>query len=94
MKAHGELLFQATSVENQRKQFSYLSEALIASLQAFAYSDTLYVQHCPMAFDNQGANWLSTEKQVLNPYFGDVMLRCGRVEEMLHPQSISNESSK
>lgn len=37
----------------------------------------VYQQHCPMAFDNAGANWLSQQSAIRNPYFGDDMLDCG-----------------
>jgi Cu(I)/Ag(I) efflux system membrane fusion protein len=43
------------------------------------FSETLYVQHCPMADNNKGADWLSTEKEIRNPYFGESMLTCGEV---------------
>lgn len=43
----------------------------------------VYVVHCPMAFKNQGADWLSPESRVLNPYFGDRMLKCGEVKREL-----------
>ncbi|MCP4571079.1 MAG: efflux RND transporter periplasmic adaptor subunit [bacterium] len=33
--------------------------------------------HCPMAFDDQGADWLQLVTETANPYFGDSMLRCG-----------------
>jgi len=33
-----------------------------------------------MAFGNKGADWLSEKDEVLNPYFGDMMLRCGEVK--------------
>ena len=46
-------------------------------------SEKLYWQHCPMAMDNEGANWLSMESEILNPYFGDQMLHCGRIAEEL-----------
>ena len=36
-----------------------------------------------MAFDNKGAGWLQSDKDVLNPYFGASMLRCGSVTETL-----------
>ena len=41
----------------------------------------MYWQFCPMAFDNKGAYWLSFQEEIKNPYFGDKMLKCGRVEE-------------
>ena len=83
LRTHGRKIAEHEDIEAQRKQFGFLSTALINSLQAFGYKDTLYVQHCPMAFDNTGANWLSSEEQVLNPYFGDKMLRCGTVQAVL-----------
>jgi Cu(I)/Ag(I) efflux system membrane fusion protein len=33
-----------------------------------------------MAKGNQGADWLSTEEQIRNPYFGDKMMKCGTVK--------------
>jgi hypothetical protein len=36
-----------------------------------------------MAFDNRGAHWLSDESTIKNPYFGDKMLTCGSVEEVV-----------
>jgi len=86
LRTHGRKIAENEEVEAQRKQFGFLSTALINSLQAFGYNDTLYVQYCPMAFDNTGANWLSSEEQVLNPYFGDKMLRCGTVQAVLSEQ--------
>ena len=41
----------------------------------------LFWQFCPMAFDNRGAYWLSFQEEIRNPYYGDQMLTCGRVEE-------------
>ena len=79
IKAHASTLLKKSDVAEQRKQFSFLSQALINALTAFGVDGTYYVQHCPMAFDNAGANWLSDEEQIRNPYFGDLMLTCGNV---------------
>jgi membrane fusion protein, copper/silver efflux system len=38
---------------------------------------------CPMAFDNEGANWLSREEQIQNPYLPENMLTCGDVIESI-----------
>lgn len=81
MQAHGEKISASDEVEEQRKQFDFLSQALIKSVKVFGIpTDTYYVQHCPMAFDNEGADWLSGEEEILNPYFGDQMLKCGIVK--------------
>lgn len=81
MQSHGKNIQSGTDVEEQRQQFDFLSQLLITSLQAFGTSGEKYfVQYCPMAFDNKGAAWLSAQEQILNPYFGDKMLKCGTVK--------------
>ncbi|MDF1754508.1 MAG: efflux RND transporter periplasmic adaptor subunit [Verrucomicrobiales bacterium] len=39
--------------------------------------------HCPMAFNDTGANWFQSDSELLNPYFGAEMLMCGTVEKTL-----------
>lgn len=81
MQFHGRKIMELDDIEEQRKQFDFLSQALIKSVKVFGINDgVLYVQHCPMAFGNQGADWMSKDKNVLNPYFGDKMLTCGVVK--------------
>ena len=72
-------------IDAQRSAFIPLSKTTIALVKAFGplSSDTLYVQHCPMANDSKGADWLSQKKPIRNPYYGDQMLRCGRVTTTL-----------
>ena len=84
MLAHTKRMGETEDVELQRKQFDALSDLLINAIKSFGIEDeVLYIQHCPMAFDNTGAEWLSTEEGILNPYFGDKILRCGYVQETL-----------
>lgn len=84
MQAHNGKISNLDDVEEQRKQFYFLSQALIKSIKVFGMpNDTLYVLHCPMANDNNGADWISKEKEIQNPYFGDKMLACGSVLETL-----------
>ncbi len=72
------------SIEQQRKQFQILSDNLIVMVRNFdKVDDKLFVQYCPMADDNKGASWLSKEEQIRNPYFGEVMHRCGSVKEVI-----------
>ncbi len=73
----------ATDLAEQRRQFGFLSQALINALSAFGVDETLYVQHCPMAFSGAGANWLSADPSIRNPYFGDAMLTCGSTTDTL-----------
>jgi Cu(I)/Ag(I) efflux system membrane fusion protein len=82
IKNKAERISKANKLEEQRKHFIQLSDAMISLVKAFdAPENTLFVQFCPMADDNQGAFWLSSEDQVRNPYYGDQMLTCGEVRE-------------
>lgn len=77
-------LSQTEEVADQRIQFELISEALIKVLKVFGSpNQDYYIQYCPMAFGYQGANWVSQEANILNPYFGDEMLTCGVVKEAL-----------
>lgn len=82
LQAHSKKIVEANEVEAQRKQFGFLSDALIQSIEAFGTAgEALYVQHCPMAFNNEGGDWLALEEQIQNPYFGDKMMKCGLVKK-------------
>jgi hypothetical protein len=71
---------EATDVEVQRKAFVVVTDAVEKMLDGAITSGVIYKQFCPMAFDFEGAYWLSNSKQISNPYFGDKMLRCGKVD--------------
>ncbi len=84
IQSHGKKITETEDIEEQRKQFDFLSQALIKSIKVFGIAnDTFYVQHCPMVNDNDGADWLSKQEKVLNPYFGDKMLTCGTVQDTI-----------
>jgi Cu(I)/Ag(I) efflux system membrane fusion protein len=72
------------TIEEVRKAFQQVSEGMIALSKAFGpLGQTQYVQFCPMADNNKGANWLSKEEEIRNPYFGDAMLTCGEVKSTI-----------
>jgi Cu(I)/Ag(I) efflux system membrane fusion protein len=84
LQSHSENMIGLEDIEAQRQQFDFLSQAMIHTVKAFgAEGEALYVQHCPMAFDNEGADWISDEEAIRNPYFGDKMMKCGTVLERL-----------
>lgn len=71
-------------IEAQRKLFTTVSENLYKSVKAFGLGGKeAFYEYCPMAFNNEGAYWLSDEEKIRNPYFGDKMLTCGEVKEKL-----------
>ncbi|WP_316818494.1 DUF3347 domain-containing protein [Pedobacter nyackensis] len=74
----------ATDIEVQRTLFSDLSNDFIARVkQSGLTSGEIYVEYCPMALNDKGASWLSNQKDIKNPYFGDSMLTCGEVKETI-----------
>ncbi|TDQ32289.1 Cu(I)/Ag(I) efflux system membrane fusion protein [Zeaxanthinibacter enoshimensis] len=69
-----------SSLDNQREHFIILNENLIPLItNTKNLREKIYVQKCPMANSNQGALWISSEKEIRNPYYGDAMLSCGSV---------------
>lgn len=71
-------------IEGQRAHLVILSDILVALARNMEHlPETLYVQNCPMANQNKGAHWLSTDEKILNPYYGDMMLNCGSVTDTL-----------
>jgi Cu(I)/Ag(I) efflux system membrane fusion protein len=76
-----------TSIDIARVRFERMSDGVIALQRRFGHrgSETWHLAHCPMAFDNKGADWLQRGMQINNPYFGDQMLRCGEIRESFTP---------
>lgn len=73
---------KASSIDEARKGFSTLSEAVLEMTELFGLNkEAVYKDYCPMAFGNQGAFWLSERKDITNPYFGASMLTCGEVKQ-------------
>lgn len=75
------------SLADQRAAFVALSNAVIDLARKARLGDatapTLYVMHCPMAFDDKGAHWLQDAEQLANPYYATQMKRCGEVVQRI-----------
>jgi len=71
-------------LDTQRQAFKLVTEVLTQWVKSSNSRETLFVQFCPMAFKGQGATWLSWSKEILNPYYGDIMLNCGRIDEKIN----------
>ena len=82
--AEAENTAKATSLAEQRKAFTVLSNELTTLVKGSELTaGELYVTYCPMANSNKGGYWLSNEKEIRNPYFGKMMLKCGSVKETI-----------
>lgn len=83
IKEDTEHIANTKEVEHQRDQFSSLSKNFYELMQVSKQETPTYYQFCPMAKDGKGANWLSKENAVKNPYYGTMMLSCGKVIETI-----------
>ncbi len=73
-----------SNIDRQRKLFVSLSKNMYEVMKAVKYEKSVYYFHCPMYNKkNGGANWLSLEKEVKNPYYGSKMLTCGSLTETI-----------
>ncbi|WP_339839670.1 DUF3347 domain-containing protein [uncultured Flavobacterium sp.] len=83
LKDDATIISQSTDIKKQRDAFDTLSENIYKLIKVSKAETTVYFQHCPMANDGKGANWLSKENEVKNPYYGSKMLSCGKVVETI-----------
>lgn len=75
---------KSNTIVQLRDNFYELSNVFIEIVEAVGpLGENIYLQHCPMANDDKGADWLSKEDQVLNPYYGASMLKCGEVTKKI-----------
>jgi Cu(I)/Ag(I) efflux system membrane fusion protein len=83
IKRSSEAISNTTDIKIQRDHFKDLSTPLIEAIQLFGVNEKVFVEFCPMANNDKGAYWLSKEEKILNPYFGDDMLSCGSVKQVI-----------
>ena len=89
MKVAKDLSFDAEHISDtkdpghQRDHFMSLSKNMYELIKVSKQETPVYYQHCPMYNDGKGANWLSKENAVKNPYYGSKMLTCGSVVETI-----------
>lgn len=83
LKEDAEHISDTKDISHQRDHFMSLSRNLYDVIKLDKQEQPVYYQHCPMANDGKGANWLSTESTVKNPYYGSAMLSCGKTVETI-----------
>jgi hypothetical protein len=73
-------LSSQSDLAKQRVAFAGLSLSMIDLFKIVSVKESsLYVDYCPM----KKAYWLSTEKTIRNPYYGNAMLSCGSIKETI-----------
>ena len=81
LKVDAEHIADTNDVSHQRDHFMSLSNNLYEVIKLDKQESPTYYQHCPMTNNGKGANWLSKESEIKNPYYGSQMLSCGKTVE-------------
>lgn len=74
---------ETKSADHQRAHFTSLSKNVYVLIKVSKNETPIYYQHCPMYNDGKGADWLSKETAIKNPYYGLQMLTCGKTVETI-----------
>ena len=83
LKEDAEHISETKEITHQRDHFMSLSKNLYAVIKVSKSETPIYYQFCPMANKGKGANWLSLENKIKNPYYGNQLLTCGKVVETI-----------
>ena len=83
IKVSANSISNSSDIKTQRIHFKHLSSHLINAIKLFGVNEKVYVKYCPMADNNKGAYWLSKKEKVINPYYGQAMLTCGEVKQII-----------
>lgn len=87
ISAEAKGLIGEKNIQEKRKSFQMISDNMYDLVRTVRYDRAkIYHEFCPMAFDDQGAFWLSQSSDIKNPYFGKKMLTCGEVKDTLNFQ--------
>lgn len=78
-----EHIAETKDVGHQRDHFTTLSNNMYKLIKVSKQEAPVYYQQCPMFNDGKGANWLSKENAIKNPYYGSQMLTCGSTVETI-----------
>ncbi len=75
-----EAIAATKDVKRQREHFASFSTNMAALAKTVKLSaEPIYEAYCPM----KKSYWLSSDKAIKNPYFGNAMLTCGKVTETI-----------
>ena len=78
-------LASSPDMKSIRVAYQPLSNIMITIAKRYGTSGRFAVRryHCPMAFNDKGADWLQNRSGIENPYFGAEMFSCGVLKEVI-----------
>ena len=83
LKEDGRRISETEDIKRQRDYFSRLSKNMYSLIKVSKLAEPVYYNNCPMVNGGKGANWLSKESAIKNPYYGSQMLSCGKTIEKI-----------
>lgn len=83
LKEDAEHISETKEASHQRDHFMSLSSSIYKLMKVVTTETPIYYQFCPMANSGKGANWLSKESEIKNPYYGSKMMTCGKTIETI-----------
>ena len=83
MKSMATAMAETNDIEKQRELFSQMTAEVETLFKESISEGAIYKQFCPMAFEGKGGYWISDVEEIRNPYYGDQMLKCGKVTETI-----------
>jgi Cu(I)/Ag(I) efflux system membrane fusion protein len=88
LKEKVDKIHNSEEIATQRDAFLIVSKTLLEVIKIFGIEtkngQALYLAFCPMADNNNGGFWLSYDKEIRNPYFGNEMLTCGSIQNQIN----------
>jgi membrane fusion protein, copper/silver efflux system len=85
LKAAFAPVIAAKDIVARRAPLQTLTDTLWTTLQRWGQGrdETIRLFHCPMAYGDQGGDWIQMGSVTDNPYYGSMMLRCGSQTDTL-----------
>ena len=72
------------TIDAKRRSFQMVSDQLYDLIRTVQYDQAvIFHPYCPMAFNDQGAYWLSNTREIKNPYVPKKMITCGDIKDSI-----------
>ena len=84
LESDAQKIANSKKIEDKRNALIPITKNIYALMKVAKTDTPTYYQFCPMANGGKGANWLSKENEVKNPYYGSLMMSCGSTVETLN----------
>ena len=74
----------AGNIHHQREHLVLLSLDIKDLIKIVGADQKVYEAYCPMADNSKGAIWITNQKKINNPFMGQSMPKCGKINGELN----------